>query len=101
MAEDDETAKKIVRLAELRENPLFSEKKPDTSTAALPKHEDIHSTQDVADWINTWCWKITLPGKVRYMSKRVPGKIIFLDRKGLIEAIGHRVCLSKRFSEKS
>jgi hypothetical protein len=80
---DDSPEGQIAFLAKLRANPLFPEK-PQT-TAALPRHEDIHSKQDVVDWINTGCWKITLPGKVRYMSKRVPGKIIFLDRKGLIE----------------
>jgi Family of unknown function (DUF5906) len=45
----------------------------------------ISSIKDVVDWMNQYYWKITLPGKVKFLSKRVPNKIIFLDKKGIME----------------
>ena len=83
--DDDVEKDNVLRLAKLKANPLFGEREQKPNTAAQPDQSEINSIKDVIDWVNKYYWKITLPGKVRYMSKRVPGKIIFLDRKGFIE----------------
>lgn len=77
---DDDDEDNVIRLAKAR--ALMGERRPQN-----PHPEDfpIKSTKDVIDWMNRYYWKITLPGKVKFLSKRNPDKITFLDRKGLIE----------------
>jgi hypothetical protein len=84
---DTEDLKARENITRLSDHPAFQQNTDDkvAGDASLPDFSKINSREDVIGWMNKYYWKVTLLGKVKYMSKRVPNKINFLDRKGLIE----------------